>query len=422
MNRSSRSNVRRLAFGRMISVTGGAAAYTALNFTVWERTHSPKMQALSLLLTFGVAGILGPFTGILGDRFDRRKVMIVAEAFCAVVFGVMAFLDDPVWLIAFAFLSAIAEQPFFSSSRAAIPALVEDEEDLAWANSLVTTGVHSGIAIGPVIGGLLAGTAAGASLVFGLNAVTFLLSLALTVSIHGRFQDERGGEAAEEHRGLMAGIRFLFGESVLRRMSIAWLVFVMGMGMGMVADAALAESFDAGAFGFGLLIACWGTGSVLGTLGGRWMNARTEPAWMVWGAAGISLAAFGVGFFPVFALVLASLLVMGICDGLTIVAENGIMQRRTPDAVRSRTNAAFEAVLSLGLAAAYVAAAPVLRAIGPQQVYRVGGIAAAIAALILVPLLRLRREPEVATDEPDAELTELVAEVVAQPAAPPGQA
>jgi predicted MFS family arabinose efflux permease len=104
------------------------------------------------------------------------------------------------------------------------------------------------------------------------------------------------------------------------------------------------------------------------------------------------------------------------------VAENGIMQRRTPDAVRSRTNAAFEAVLSLGLAAAYVAAAPVLRAIGPQQVYRVGGIAAALAALILVPLLRLRREPEAAADEPDAELTELAAEVIAQPAAPPGQA
>jgi MFS family permease len=419
MNRSSRSNVRRLSFGRMISVTGGAAAYTALNFTVWNETHSPKMQALSLLLTFGVAGILGPFTGILGDRFDRRKVMIVAEAVCAVAFGAMVFVDEPVWLIGLAFVSAIAEQPFFSSSRAAIPALVEDEEDLAWANSLVTTGVHSGIAIGPVIGGVLAGTAAGASLVFGLNAVTFLLSLALTVSIRGRFQVERG-ETADEHRGLMGGIRFLFGESVLRRMSIAWLVFVMGMGMGMVADAALAEAFDAGAFGFGLLIACWGTGSVLGTLGGRWMNARTEPVWIVWGAAGIALSAFGVGFFPVFALVLASLLVMGICDGLTIVAENGIMQRRTPDAVRSRTNAAFEAVLSLGLAVAYVAAAPVLRAVGPQGVYRVGGVAALVAAAILFPLLRLRAEEGEST--PDEELTELAAEVLAQPAAPPGQA
>ena len=59
MNRSPKSNVRRLAIGRLISVTGGAAAYTALNYTVWERTHSPFMQALSLLLTFGVAGLVG---------------------------------------------------------------------------------------------------------------------------------------------------------------------------------------------------------------------------------------------------------------------------------------------------------------------------------------------------------------------------
>ena len=53
--KSARSNVRRLATGRLISVTGGAAAYTALQFTVWETTHSPGMHALSLLLTFGVA-------------------------------------------------------------------------------------------------------------------------------------------------------------------------------------------------------------------------------------------------------------------------------------------------------------------------------------------------------------------------------
>ena len=76
----ARAKIRRLATGRLISVTGGAAAYTALNYTVWSRTHSPGMQALSLLLTFGVAGIVGPFGGALGDRSDRRKVMIWCEA------------------------------------------------------------------------------------------------------------------------------------------------------------------------------------------------------------------------------------------------------------------------------------------------------------------------------------------------------
>jgi len=148
-----RTAVRRLALGRLISVTGGAAAYTALNFTVWDRTHSPGMQALSLLLTFGVAGILGPFAGALGDRFDRRRVMIAAEAAASAFFVAMVFARAPLLLIGLAFGSAVAELPFLSASRAAIPNLVGREEDIAWANSLVTVGVHAGIAVGPLLGG-----------------------------------------------------------------------------------------------------------------------------------------------------------------------------------------------------------------------------------------------------------------------------
>ena len=386
-----RTAVRRLALGRLISVTGGAAAYTALNFTVWDRTHSPGMQALSLLLTFGVAGILGPFAGALGDRFDRRKVMIWSEALASCFFIGMVFVDDPGLLIALAFGSAISELPFFSASRAAIPNLVEREEDISWANSLVTVGVHAGIAVGPLLGGLIVASA-GPTWVFGINAVSFVISLILTITVHGRFSDREGEASEEVDQGLTAGIRFLFGEPVLRRMSLAWLVFVLGMGMGMVADAPMAESFGTGATGFGFLIAAWGSGSVLGSAAGRWMTVRTEPLWVVLGAGCIAVAAIGVGLAPWFWVVLVSLLVMGTADGLTIVAENGIMQRRTPDAVRSRTMAAFEALLSLGLFVAYLLAIPLLRAVEPQRVYLIGGIAAAVAALMLVPLLALRRE------------------------------
>jgi MFS family permease len=404
MTRSPRSNVRRLAVGRLISVTGGAAAYTALNYTIWERTHSPYMQAVSLLLTFGVAGLIGPFTGALGDRFNRRTVMIWSEVISAAFFAAMVFAEDPGLLIALAFGSAIAELPFFSASRAAIPNLIESEDDLSWANSLVTMGVHAGIAVGPVIGGALVAVLApgdtpsgdqlhaAASVVFGLNAISFLVSLAITLTVRGRFQEERSAEAEEEHAGLSAGATYLLREPVLRRMAFAWLVFVLGMGMGMVADAPLAESFGTGGWGFGLLIACWGTGSVLGTMFGRWMNARTEPVWMVFGAAGVAVSAFGVGLFGLFPLVLLSLLVMGTADGISIVAENGIIQRRTPDAVRSRTMAALEAVLSLGLAAAYLAAGPVLRVVEAQSVYVIAGFFAVAATLVLLPLVRLRTD------------------------------
>jgi MFS family permease len=402
MTATPRGAVRRLAAGRLISVTGGAAAYTALNFTVWDRTHSPGMQALSLLLTFGVAGLLGPLGGALGDRFDRRRVMIVSEAVAAAFFAAMVFADAPAVLIALAFGSAIAELPFFSASRAAIPNLVEREEDIAWANSLVTVGVHAGIAVGPLVGGLVVASF-GASWVFAANAVSFVISLLLTISVRGRFSDPARAEHDEEHVGVMAGVRFLFREPVLRRMSLAWLVFVIGMGMGMVADAPIAESFGTGAAGFGFLIAAWGSGSVVGSAAGRWMTARTEPVWMVIGAAFITITALGVGLAPWFWLVLVSLFVMGMSDGLTIVAENGIMQRRTPDAVRSRAMAAFEALLSLGLFFAYLLAIPALRALRPQHVYLLGGIGACIATIVLLPMLQLRHAAEDAVDEPVSE-------------------
>jgi MFS family permease len=258
-------------------------------------------------------------------------------------------------------------------------------------------GVHAGIAVGPVLGGVLL-IPFGASGVFALNALTFGVSLVLTLTVHGNFQEDRTSADAASPDGdgsILAGLAFLWRERVLRRMAIAWFVFVLGMGMSMVADAPLAEFFGAGSIGFALLITCWGSGSVLGAACGRFMNARTEPVWLAVASFGIAAAAFGVGWAPALPVALVCLLIMGTSDGITMVAENGIMQRRTPDALRSRTMAAFEAVLSLGLAIAYILAGPVLHAVGPQPVYRIGGLTALVAALTLSPLIRLRHVPEI---------------------------
>jgi len=360
-------------------------------FTVWHQTHSATWQSAALLLTFGVVGILSPLTGHLGDRFDRRRVMILSESIAAAVFFVMAFVRGPATLIGLAFVSAMAESPFYSASSAAIPNLVERSEDIAWANSLLGLGRNAGIMLGPVVGGVLLSALGGSSWVFAINGLTFVASVLLTVSVRADYSREHSAEEREEHQGVMAGLRFIWRDRPLRVMVIAWTVFLLGAGMGMVADAPLAELFDAGSAGFGLLIACWGLGSVLGSLLGRKLTQRTEPVWLVGGAAGIALAGLGIAFAPSFGFVLVCLLVMGASDGISIVAEQGIMMRRSPDAVRSRVMAGFDALLSLGIAIAYVFAGPVLEAVGPKGVYGVGGVSAAIAAVLLLPILRLRR-------------------------------
>ena len=385
-----RSAVRRLATARIISITGGAAAYTALNFTILEQTGSAAWVAVSLLLTFGVTGFVVPPAGILGDRFDRRKVLIASDLAGAVCFAMMALFSEPAWLLPWAFLSAVAEAPFWSASDAAIPN-VAGPELTTWANSLLGASRLTGVAIGPALGGaLLAVSSPG--IVFGVNAVSFVLSAVIVTTIHARFA---GQPSEEEFRGMRAGFGFLRRDRVLRTLLLAWLVFISGMGMSMVADAPLAEFFDVGSFGFGLLITAWGGGAALGSLYAKRMRTGSEGTWLVGAGVVIAATGIGIGISPWFALAVALMLVMGFADGTTGVAETNLRQRRPPDAVRSRVTAAFSGAMHLMLAFSYIVAAFVVPWIGPKPTYVVGGVTAGLAVFVLLLMKRYLEEDEV---------------------------
>jgi MFS family permease len=368
----------------------------ALNFTIYQRTHSATWVAATLFLTFGTVGFASPFAGALGDRFDRRKVMIASDLAGAACFLAMALAHAPWLLLLYAFLSAVAEAPFFSSSSAAIPNLVGDE-DLSWANSMVGLGRNAGILVGPLLGGLLV-SSIGSGSVFGANAISFVVSAGLVVTVHGRFSQDRSTQGAsghepEAHQGLRAGFRFLRHERVLRTITLSWLAIVVGLGMTMVADVPLVNLFGTGSFGYGVLIACWGGGSIVGSLIGRNLRARTEPIALIAGTAVVSAMSIATGVSPWWVLVLVAIFTMGVGDGVTLVAEQGIMQRRTPDAVRSRVSGAFDSIVHVGMAISYVMAGPAVAWIGPRGVYIVGGIAASTGVAISLPILRSAREP-----------------------------
>jgi MFS family permease len=389
---SARTAVHRLAVGRLISVMGGAAAYTALMATIYERTGgSPGWLSATLLLTFGVSGLVGPVAGHLGDRYDRRTVMIWSESLGAATFLAMALVHGPFALVGLAFVSAIVEQPFFAASMAAIPNLVDDESQVAWANSWVTVGVNAGITIGPVLGGVLV-SAVGPSAVFIANAVTFVISVWLVRSVRRPFSGVHSEEDAEAHRGVVAGFRFIRRDPLLLRITIGSGVMVLGLGMAMVADRPLADHFGVGNVGFGAIISCWGAGSVIGSFLGRRLTGSTEQRWLVLGTAGIAVTALGMGVSPAFWPVLAFVMANGIADAVSIVADQGIKQRRTPDVVRSRVMSASDAVMHVTLAIGYVLAGPVLALTSAQGLYVVAGISSAGAALVMLPIARRRRE------------------------------
>lgn len=394
MRSPSRALVRRLAVARVISISGGGAAFTALNFTIYARTHSAAWLAATLLLTFGAAGFLGPFAGTLGDRFDRRQVMIWSDLAGAVCFGVMALVDGPRALVGAAFLASVAETPFWPASGAAIPNLA-GEENIAWANSLLSMSRYAGIVIGPALGGTLL-SLIGPSWVFAVNGISFVVSAVLVATVHGSFSTPRSSDVDGRHRTqLTAGIRFLLHEPFLRTLMLAWVVFILGMGMGMVGDVPLAELFRAGSSGYGSIIALWAGGSILGSLVARRMHERAEPGWLVIATFGLAAVGFGIALAPAFWFVLAMNLAFGFGDGITVVAEQNLLQRRSPDSVRSSVMGAFEGGIHGMLAVSYLAAAFVLPALGVRWLYALGGFSGIGAGVVLLRLLSLARRSSV---------------------------
>jgi predicted MFS family arabinose efflux permease len=400
---SVRSAVHRLALARGVSITGGAAALTALMFAVYERTgHNTIWLSAALILTFGMNGVLGWFAGGLGDRFDRRRVMVASELCGAAVFAVAAFVHSPVLLIVCGFVAAIAESPFWSASGAAIPALVDEPEQIEHANSLVAVGANLGVFLGPAIGGFLVGQI-GPNWIFAANAATFLASAAMIWSIRRSFHEDVTEDEHAAHEGLWAGMRFIRNDEVLRRLLVAFTIMVAFIGFVMVSDLPLVGVFFQGpvAIGraYGLIVAVWGIGSVAGSLSGRRLTPDVETRWLVIMTGAYALTMGLVGVAPAFSLVLVLSLFNGAFDAVSMVALRSIQVRRAPDAVRSRVVAAMEGAQNVSLALGYAIAGLLVKALGPRPVYVIAGVGGLVCTAVLWPLRHRVIEPTDIEDE-----------------------
>jgi MFS family permease len=371
-------------------MAGGEAAFVALVALVLERTRSPLWVSAALLAWIGVAGVVTPLAGALGDRYDRRRVMIASDLAGAACFAALAFASQPLAIVALAALAALAEAPFVPASSAAIPNLVADE-DLPWANGLVSAGRATGQLAGPIAGGVLVATA-GPATAFAVNAASFVVSAAIVASARGSYAARRDDENAGRHDDLGAGLRLLVRDPLLRSLTIAWVAFLSGVGTILVAELPLARSLGAGSVGYGLLIAGWAAGNLLGARLARTVVSRRPPELVLAaGIGGMALACGLVAPAPWLALVVALQCAGGTAGGLADVAEQTLLQRRIPDAVRSRVIAALEGVSMAGLAVGLAGGGVLDAAAGPRLSYLATGALGLAGAAVLAR--RARREP-----------------------------
>jgi MFS family permease len=388
---SNRSAVRRLAAARLVSVAGSTGADIALAFMVYERTNSALWLSAMYLLTFGVTGLMSPIAGLLADRLNRRALMVASELLCACAFVGLIWVEDPRGLLAVGFLAAVCHSPFSPASAAAVPNLVR-EDDLSWANGLVSVSGNLGRMIGPALGGVLVASLGG-DWVFAINAASFMVSACLIGTARGTYEETVRALPQRLGSGLTLGLRAIMGNPLLASILVASTTMWFALDIAVVADLPLAGLFNVGSVGYGLINAVFGVGSVVGAVLARRLTTRYEPLALLGATFGAGLAWVIVGVAPVFLVVLLGQLLAAGTDALGSVATDNIVQRSTLDRMRGRVFAAIIGAGYLANVAAFAVAGVIAQAVGARGVYLVGAAGASLAGLaIWGPVKTLRQQ------------------------------
>jgi MFS family permease len=371
---------RRLALGRLVSLSGGSAAYIALVAAIYGETGSAIWVSAAIFSSVVASAASAPFAGWIGDRFDRRRVLIGADvAAAAVSLGMAATAKHPAALVALLGLSSVAQAPFEPASAAALPNVVP-EADVPRANALVSATSSAGYLVGPLLGGAVLGVGASPATLFAVDAATFIFSALLVAAIGRPF----GRGSTEDHPGALAGLRLIAHEPTLRLLVLAGMVSLVGIGIVDVASYPLSLELGGGTAGYGLMTALLGGGGVLGAaLAGRILRAgpaRVLVAAFMAGAAGLALA----GAAPVIAIGFAGMAIAGAGRGLGGVAAMTLIQARAPDEVRSRVFAGQDMAAHAAFSLSAFAGGILVQLAGARGAFATAaafGVAAAVLAV-----------------------------------------
>lgn len=378
---------RHLFLARSASFTGDGAALVALLLYV-KATHRSGSAVAGLLLAMSLPRILGPLTGALADRMDRRWLMVACDLGQASVFAVIALTlpPYPVLLILVA-LTATLTTAFEPASRSAMPALVETG-DLPSANALLGTAFNLQIAVGPLLGGaLVAGL--GVRGAISANALSFLISAALLLRLPPQAPT---GEGEREHllADTKAGLAFVRGHAVARAITVTLFVGVSFAALDNVALVFLArDDLRASEFGFGALNASFGIGMILASLLMLRVASRIPPRALFLAGWAISAAGtFATGLAPVLIVAIAMQMLAGSGNGLDNIARDTMIQRTVPDAMLGRVYGLTGTAAFLASGLAYAAGGALLDVFSGRTVFIIAGagtFAAVAIAHIMLP-------------------------------------
>jgi MFS family permease len=398
LTRALRSRNYRLFFGgQSVSLIGTWITRIATSWLVYRLTGS--------VLLLGIVGFCGqiptllfaPFTGVLVDRMDRHRILVVTQILSMIQSFALAALVftgqiSVAWVLVLQVAQGIINAFDTPARQAFVVEMVEDRADLPNAIALNSTMVNASRILGPSIGGLVI-AAVGEGWCFfadGVSYIAVIVSL-LVMDVVRRQMPARNTSMMEE---LGTGFRYVWQFLPVRSaLTLLAIVSTMGMPYTVLMPAISINLLHGGPHTLGFLMTASGVGALLGAL---YLASRRS----VLGLGKVmvfSTALFGAGlvsfsFSRVLWLSLLILPLIGAGMMVTMAASNTIIQTIVEERLRGRVMA-FYAMAFLGTAPiGSLIAGVVADRIGPTRTVTIGGALCLVASVWFATRLPLLRE------------------------------
>ncbi|WP_047552222.1 MFS transporter [Methylotenera sp. G11] len=332
-----------LAFRIQISLAYQIMA-VVVGWHIYEITRDP----LSLGL-IGLAEVIPYFASALiaGHAVDHYYSRRLFGALAAVLLLVNAFTLTALaigWLNGAATLWIYASIAFTGFARAFIApsyntlfAIIVPRKQFVKAASLGTTAFQAGLVIGPAIGGFLVGFTSKA-VAYGVATALCLGAMSAMLSI--KIDEPKNPTGAPLLTSIKEGLSFVFSNQiVLGAMSLDMFAILFGGAVAML-PAFIHDIYQLGPESLGILRAAPAVGAIAA---GLWITRHPinlhAGRWLLSAVAGFGLCIISFGLTRNYWMAATMLLLSGICDGVSVVLRQTIMQLATPDNMRGRVSA-----------------------------------------------------------------------------------
>ena len=373
-----------LLASQVVSALGSQMTFLALPWFVLATTGSPTKMSIVLAVELAPVAILGIPSGAVIARWGARRSMLVSDLARAPLIASIPLLHELGWL-SFPMLLVLVSfvgvfmAPYFASQALILPELVgHDERVVAQATALVEGARRATSLLGPAAAGLLIATFS-APVVLYADAATFLLSFALLLV----FVPHRPPlPQTDEGKGLLAGIRFVLRDRMLRVLCFTSLL-ANGFGQMLVAGlTVLAYEEYSSSRVAGVFFAAFGAGAVLGSLVAVRLVGRYDPL-------RLGATAFVALTLPVFALaielpvpaIVVALALSSFFGPLVNAPLIGVITMRTPEAVRAKVMTAVITLAVLAGPAGMLIAGPFLESWGARPIFLLVAVGQLLAVI-----------------------------------------